>query len=354
MPHAYIFHGPDGVGKEMLAGRLSRLLLCPNRIAVEPPAGVASVGDSITYHDACEACEDCTLTAAGTHPDLHRVYRELNKFHPDTTIRNRKAVDLGVDVVRHFLIDAAATKPVRGQAKVFVIPEAERMSIAAQNALLKTLEEPPPTTYLLLLVRSMDRLLPTTRSRCQPVPFQLLPVAFVAERIRAERADVDPPVAEYVASLTGGRLGAAFAAIDDGYHEIKTSLGKRLVALAPGDALALSKSLLDTGKKLAEKAKERNKNASDTELTRVGLRALITMTAEFYRDALRRAAGATEGMTNADQAALIATLAQRTGTIGADAAIKHLTQAESNLDRNANVQLAIDALSIGLCRANRA
>ena len=77
------------------------------------------------------------------------------------------------------------------------------------------------------------------------------------------------------------------------------------------------------------------------------------MTSEFYRDALRKAAGANDGLTNADQEPLITTLARRTGTTGAADAIAHLTQAESNLDRNANVQLAVDALSIGLCRANR-
>ena len=79
MPHAYIFHGPDGVGKDMLAGRLARLLLCPNRREVEPPSGLASEGDAITYHDACGACEDCTLTVAGTHPDIKLRWKAL--FH---------------------------------------------------------------------------------------------------------------------------------------------------------------------------------------------------------------------------------------------------------------------------------
>ncbi len=351
MPHAYIFHGPEGVGKEMLAGRLARLLLCPDPREVDAPVWLAEGDAPAAMLDACCACEDCTLADAGTHPDVVRVYRELNKYHPDAEVRKRKAIDLSVDVVRHFLIDAAATRPGRGRAKVFVVPEAERMSTQAQNALLKTLEEPPEKTYLFLLTRSIDRLLDTTRSRCQPVPFQTLPVAFVAEQLRAQRDGVSEPVAAYLAKLSGGQLGPAVQACDDGHHEVKTALGDRLAKLGRGDSLSLSKELSDTGKKLAEKAKERHKEASDTEITRIGLRALLAMASEFYRDALREAVGASDGLTNADQGQVVAALARRGGAAGATEAIRQLAAAETHLNRNANVQLTMDALSVGLCRA---
>ena len=351
MPHAYIFHGPSGIGKGMLAERLARLLLCSRPREVTLSAEDADETTSTVGTDACQTCADCGLAGAGTHPDIHRVHRELNRYHPDEAVRKRKAVNLSVDVLRHFLIAPAAGKPSRGRAKVFIVDEAERMSTGAQNALLKTLEEPPATTYLILLTRSIDRLLPTTRSRCQPVRFRRLPVDFITEQLRAQRENVSTETARYLARFCDGRLGTALQAYDDGIHELKADIGSRLARLGSADGIRLAKDLIDTGKTLAERAKERHADASDTELTRIGLRTLIAMAAEFYRDALRRSVGTGEGLTNVDQESVIDALARRTGADGAADAIRALTTAETHLEQNANVQLTIEALGIGLCRA---
>ena len=151
----------------------------------------------------------CILMSAGNHPDFHSIYRELIEFHPDPKVRGRKALDLGVDVIREFLIAAAGSRPVRGRAKVYVVREAERMNVPAQNALLKTLEEPPPDTYIVLVTSSAARLLPTTRSRAQMVPFGALPPEFVRERLRASEKDLTDAEARFLATVSEGRLGPA-------------------------------------------------------------------------------------------------------------------------------------------------
>src|SRR5262245_60216846 len=130
-PHAYVFSGPPGVGKEMTATRFAAVLLCGNRREI--PGG--DRGEKRI--DACGRCDDCVMMAAGTHPDFHRIYRRLNRMHPDRLVRGRKATELSVDVVRHFVIEQVGRSPARGRAKVYVILDADRMSISAQNALLK-------------------------------------------------------------------------------------------------------------------------------------------------------------------------------------------------------------------------
>jgi DNA polymerase-3 subunit delta' len=95
------------------------------------------------------------------------VHRYLIKEHPESDVRKRKGLEISVDVLRHFVIERTALTPIRGRAKVFVIREADSMTTQAQNALLKTLEEPPGPTFIILLVSALDGLLPTTLSRCQ-------------------------------------------------------------------------------------------------------------------------------------------------------------------------------------------
>src|SRR5262249_49278033 len=150
----------------------------------------SSAGDALPA-EACNKCEDCILFAAGNHPDFHRIHRALNKLHPDKTIQRRKAIDLGVEIIRHFVLDRIALSPSRGRANVFIIADADRLTMQAQNALLKTLEEPPGHSYLILLAAAADQLLPTTRSRCQQIPFGTLPDEFIQQSLTARNLPPD-------------------------------------------------------------------------------------------------------------------------------------------------------------------
>jgi len=141
LPHGLLLHGPDGVGKEHFAAVLAAGLLCRNR-----SAGLAPCGE----------CAECALTLAGSHPDLHWLRRP----------EDRKSI--GIDAVRETCEQLAMTS-LRGGHRVAIIAPAQLMTIAAQNALLKTLEEPAPRTLLVLVTSRPSGLLPTLRSRCQRV-----------------------------------------------------------------------------------------------------------------------------------------------------------------------------------------
>lgn len=140
--HAYVFVGPSGVEKEPLALALAQVLLCRH----------------VQWKDsrplACAHCTDCGKVERGTHPDLH-------------VLRAQGAM-IRVDQVRD-LQKAMAFAPLQSERRVCILPDAHRMNAEAANALLKTLEEPPPKTYLLLTAASPGLLLPTIVSRCQMI-----------------------------------------------------------------------------------------------------------------------------------------------------------------------------------------
>ncbi len=178
LPHALLFAGPDGVGKRLLALALVAWVQCE--------AG----GD-----DACAQCASCRQLAAGTHPDLQLVCVAPGKK------------EIGIDRIRgvkHFM----QLQPMRGKAKVAIVDEAHLLTIAAQNALLKVLEEPPARSFLLLISSNPEALLPTVRSRCQRLQFGPLPVDTVVDII-ASRSDVDPRLARELAVLAEGSPGRA-------------------------------------------------------------------------------------------------------------------------------------------------
>ena len=141
LPHALLVHGPVGVGKEHFAGAVAAALLCSGR------------GDRL---EACGNCPDCALSRAGSHPDLHWIRPE----------EDRRTIS--VDQVRDVTEQLAMTSMRRGY-RVAILSPANSMTRNAQNALLKTLEEPAARTLLVLVTARPSGLLPTLRSRCQRI-----------------------------------------------------------------------------------------------------------------------------------------------------------------------------------------
>jgi DNA polymerase-3 subunit delta' len=356
MPHAYLFAGPDGVGREMLAGRLACLLLCDSPVRSPLPeelAGTTADGHGL---DACGRCADCRLVQAGTHPDLHLIYRQLNRQHPDSTVRKQKALFLGVDVIRHFVVDRAGTRPMRGRAKVFIIREAERLNDSAQNALLKTLEEPPPDTFLILVTAGLDRMLPTTRSRCQQVHFRTLPVDYVTERLRELRPEAPTEAIEYLARHSEGSLGLSLQMLDDDLYPLKRAWGERLLELVAGGrgfaAHALAAPFHTHARQLAERVSERDPDVSDTDAARNGLQTLLGVLGDFYLDALRLKVGFASCPVNTDQPEVIERLAAGS-PVSLSTALRRLADADASLGRNAGIELVLETLFITLSTAAR-
>ncbi len=361
LPHAYLFHGPPGVGKRTLAVRFAQLLLCPDPAAPEPPEELA--GESgVAWRDACGACDDCRLTAAGTHPDMQVVYKELNRYHPAPEVRARKAIDLSVDVVRHFVIERVRDRPARGRARVFVVLSSEEMSVAAQNALLKTLEEPPASAFIILVTRSLDRMLPTTLSRCQPVPFAALPAEFVEACLRSRRSDLPNEQARFLSRYSAGQLGVALRRADGGLFEIKVRLNQALARLGVLGPSGWAKLVQEDAAALAERAVEEMVEAGKIEKTaeaataeplRRGLMEMLSLASCLYRDVLQVGCGRSDRVVNADQLELVSGLADRVSPEAAAAAIREIYRAETDIAQNANVPLALESLAIRLLRLER-
>jgi DNA polymerase-3 subunit delta' len=253
--HAYIFHGPVGVGKCTTALAFARILLCPN---AQP-----DLSGRVTACGSCESCQlisDPTAPAPGTgteseadsevgsaaspHPDLHIIRKELCAVSSVNTVRNRKQMNIPVDLIRELVIggttsdgryhDALAYKSsTMRHGKVFIIDEAELLDSAGQNALLKTLEEPPPGTTLILVTSSEDRLLPTIRSRCQRVAFVPLSDEAV-ERWLSEQAALPEADRHWLTVFANGSLGRARIALDYDLAEWAKTVLPAVDALARG------------------------------------------------------------------------------------------------------------------------
>jgi len=343
MPHAYIFHGPPGVGKGMMALRLARLLLCDEPAPIEPPAGVG-VGTAIAWRDACGRCRNCELVEAGTHPDLHLISKELHQHHPDPSVRQRKGLDLSVEVIRHFVIEPAGIRSACGGAKVFVVQEAERMTLAAQNALLKTLEEPPAGTFLILLVEQLEQLMPTILSRSQQAAFCALPKEFVHEVLTGDRA-MPGEAARFCAALSDGRLGLATEYAEDDLFALKRQVLSEWANYDGRAPTELARTLEDAARELAKRQRQHNPRWSQGDAVRRGLRTILSVLAGAYRDCLLAACGGDVEMIHADQPEVIERLAARWSGRSADV-IELIAHAERQIEQNVNPTLALEGLVV--------
>jgi DNA polymerase-3 subunit delta' len=353
LPHAYIFHGPDGVGKEMLALRLASILLCEAPVSGKCPDIPELSGWGEPIRDACGQCRSCHLVEVGNHPDCHLIYRQLNVHHPDSAVRSRKALDLGVDVVRHFVIDAVGVKPTCGRAKVFVVREADRITPAAQNALLKTLEEPPPTTFLLLLASGLENLLSTTRSRCQLVGFSPLPREFVGAKVTECAEDVSEEAARLYAALAQGSLGAALTYAEDHVTTWNDQIIDMLAGLNTDTAQTSAGNLAEAAKELSGRYRQRNRELSDTDAQRQALRVIFLLMATYYGDLQHLLTGTTELVANVAVTDRLQAVAKSRDVAAVGEDLSAIAEAERQIGLSANVQLCLDTLMFKLARAGR-
>ncbi len=349
LAHAYIFHGPDGIGKRLFAIGLGEALLCSKPIVRATATDDPLQDEPIEAKAGCQACEDCQAVAASAHPDMHIIHRYLNREHPDPTVRKRKAFDLSVDVIRHFIINKVGLKPARGQCKVFIIQEADRMSIAAQNALLKTLEEPLGETLIMLLAKSTSKLLPTTVSRCQTVRFDALPTSFIIELLSSAVADLSPEVADlspekakWYAEISCGSIGDAIEFARNDWYQKAQSLSSAMVNLETQHANVAS-LWTELAKSLVDSYRERDPDISDSEATRLGYKAVLRLTAHWFDTQMRSSTGAP---SLGKEAYSQDSSRQRTlkDILLAPAAIERIVATERHLDLNANVQLCLETL----------
>jgi len=301
--HAYLFSGPPGIGKYALARTFAQALNC-----LEPPR--------------CGRCRPCRLIARDAHPDVRPIVRPADKKN------------LGIDEIKELREDVAL-KPLEARYKVYLLREAEDLSEAAANALLKTLEEPPPNVVLLLTAADASLLLPTVVSRCQHLRLRPVPRATVVAQCVA--AGVSPAEAERLADLAAGRLGWALRAAAD----------PAVLAAYEQQVLQLERAL------------------TDTRLARVQLADTLAETWSAHPDRVREALGtwrewwrgrllASLGVESPASRGAVADSVSVAGDATACwRALARVQQALDDLEANVNPRLALEGLLLALPAASR-
>ena len=297
--HAYLFSGPDGIGKRMMALAFARALLCEN-------------GTS------CGECSACIKVGHNIHPDIHRLDAD------DTSIK--------IDQIRT-LQQELSLRPLEGSYKICLIDGAEHFTIGAANALLKTLEEPQPGTLIILLTNRPEKLLPTIRSRCQHLPFSRLPKQQLAAILR-QKLDLNDTEATVLAALSEGSFKKALGPNQELFLEKRSKLIQSLSALSSGSTIPTFSFAdeLDTEKEI--------------------LSDILDIFQSFYRDLLLlKHDRPEEELVNLD---LIEILQQQNKSITTTSLLlklKALESARFHLQRNVNCRLAMEVMLMRITAA---
>jgi DNA polymerase-3 subunit delta' len=201
--HAYLFAGPSGVGKKLVALGFAKLLNCR----------LSESGDGAPCR-----CPSCTKVDRGVHPDVFIV-------------EYKGARDIRVEQIREEVEERVSMPPFEGRFKVGIVDDAHRMNPSAQNAFLKTLEEPPAGTVLILVTSQPESLLPTIRSRCQRYEFSSLPDSLIAQEV-ASRLGLSVEDAGAVARLAQGSMAKALR-LDEALLALRSEVLKHLGSCDP-------------------------------------------------------------------------------------------------------------------------
>lgn len=215
LSHAYMISGDKGMGKKTFAAFAAETLLCENRKRTE---GFAP----------CGRCAACVKSMSGNHPDIIRVTHKKENL-------------LSVDEVREQLVNDISVKPYYGPYKIYIISDAHLMQEEGQNALLKTIEEPPAYALIFILTDNGDIFLDTIKSRCIRLDMEALDKKEIEGQLRAAGADAEK--ASEIAAFTEGNLGLALKLAKDGEGpELIENVTSTLLHLESLDALEIFKT----------------------------------------------------------------------------------------------------------------
>ena len=345
MAHAYLFAGDDGVGKFTTAKGWAKMLLCEDK---------QTVSDDPVFADSCGTCHSCQLLESGGHPDFRPIYKELVQFTKGG--KNKKTpVEMPIDVIREFLIDKVANRPTQGQFVVYVMDESEKVNAASQNALLKILEEPPSFCVIILLCSRLDKMLPTTLSRCQSIRFGQVAEDRIIERLTAE--GIDSTEAVFWARFSQGSLGRALAWAqleikDTDAYTLKKELIEKISSLELADAVDTAEWMGKTAKKIAAAWMSSSDNVSTTDITRRAQKGLIRMVACLFSDVARTVSDASALWVNQDQQGCISALAQKMDAETAAANVELCYRMNHWVDSSVNEKLIFEQLLLNLTHSD--
>ncbi len=346
--HAYLFSGPDAVGKSTAAFLFAQVLNCE------------AEGDEIP----CGTCRSCKLIERSSHPDVRLVTVGADA-------RGRRRTEISIDQIRQNprkpretplpLIQDASLKAAMGPYKVYLIDPADRMRAEASNALLKLLEEPPPHVVIILVTSEPSGLLPTIISRCQQVVFRLAGSEDIEEHLL--KLGIAPAVATSLARLSGGRIAWAIrgsrrpellevrkalldVCADIGRHGLPASV--RIAEEIKLQAAQLAQADSEI-KQDGEEADSTPTAAAGDRAVREELPWCLDIMVSWYRDLL--AIGEGSPLLNPDYEKALKRQLRPQLVAQSQCAVESILETKHAIQRNANIDVALESLVIGLVGA---
>jgi DNA polymerase III subunit delta' len=310
--HAYLITGPDGIGRRTLARTFARALVCRAELERRP----------------CNECSACRRVDEGTFPDVTTVSLETQLASSER--RDSRNTVISIETIRE-LRSSVSLRPMEAEWRIAILEDVDRVSRDAYDALLKTLEEPPPFVVLILIATEYGVVPETIRSRCRHVSLEPLPRSLVAQSLGAR--GVDPERAELVARLTRGRIARAFELVDD------------------DDALEQRRSMVEAGLEMIEDPLVALAGARRmADVFRRGQRDRVQREIDsligLWRDLLLSRAGRSDDVTNIDVIDRLNSSGQGWSLEQIQIAVEACYQALQDLSVNVQPRLALNAMVI--------
>lgn len=306
LPHSSLFTGPDGVGKKTFAVLLAALANCRGKTAEE--------------NEICGRCPSCLKALSGNHPDIYVYSSESKDGAPGTSIK--------IEDMRN-LRKEAYYRPFEGLLRFFIIDEAEKMTEEAANCILKVLEEPPPTTRIILVTAYPGLLLPTILSRCQSFRFRPLPPDSIL-RLLKSRTDLEEP--EMRAAFAEGSFGRALN-LDLADIRIKRDALLRLLAAFLKEKTFSSVFYACQQDPFSKIVKNR-----------ASVEELLELLAGLCHDIYSLRTEIPERIINQDRIEQLERLSDRLSLDSLQKILYHIRQAEHDLSRNVSPQMCFETL----------
>lgn len=295
--HAYILNGERGSGKKMLANLFATTLLCEKQ-----------------GPDPCNACHSCHQAESGSHPDIIRVTHEK----PNT---------ISVDDIRRQVNEDIQIKPYQGPYKIYIIAEADLMTVQAQNALLKTIEEPPAYAVIFLLTENAEALLPTITSRCVMLKLRNIKDTLIRKYLM-ETMHVPDYKADMCTAFAQGNMGRAIMlASSDHFNEIREEAVQLLKYINEMDISEVAKAIKKIGTYKLE------------------INDYLDIIMIWYRDVLLyKATKDMDKVVFKDQISYIQERAKKSSYEGIELILESLEKAKTRLKANVNFDLVMELL----------
>lgn len=295
--HAYILNGERGSGKKMLANLFATTLLCEKQ-----------------GPDPCNACHSCHQAESGNHPDIIRVTHEK----PNT---------ISVDDIRRQVNEDIQIKPYQGPYKIYIIAEADLMTVQAQNALLKTIEEPPAYVVIFLLTENAEALLPTISSRCVMLKLRNIKDTLIRKYLM-ETMHVPDYKADMCTAFAQGNMGRAIMlASSDHFNEIREEAVQLLKYINEMDISEVTKAIKKIGTYKLE------------------INDYLDIIMIWYRDVLLyKATKDMDKVVFKDQISYIQERAKKSSYEGIELILESLEKAKTRLKANVNFDLVMELL----------